>query len=63
MRVDPCSAPYTNVKTPHLHPLPFRKGRGEKLRTPANVAVVRNHLALSNVVLFARRDFSKQDRK
>jgi hypothetical protein len=22
--------PYRNVRTPHLHPLPFRKGRGEK---------------------------------
>jgi hypothetical protein len=58
MRVE---LPYPNVRTPHLHPLPFRKGRGEKLRTPENVAVVRHHLAFSNVVLFARRDLSKPD--
>jgi hypothetical protein len=63
MRVDSCSVPYPNVKTPHLHPLPFRKGRGEKLQMPENVAVVRHHPELSNVVLFARRDFSKPDRR
>ena len=55
--------PYPNVRTPHLHPLPFRKGRGEKLRTPDNAKVVRHHLALSNVVLFARRDLSKPDQR
>jgi len=33
--------PYLSVKTPHLHPLPFGKGRGEELRMPENVAVVR----------------------
>ena len=55
--------PYPNVRTPHLHPLPFRKGRGEKLRTPENVTVVRHHPALSNVVLFTRRDLSKPDRR
>ena len=63
MRVDSCSVPYPNVKTPHLHPLLFRKGRGEKLRTPENVAVVGDYPALSNVVLFVRRDFSKPDRR
>ena len=63
MRVDPCSVPYPNVETPHLHPFPFRKGSGEKLRTPENVAVVRHHPALSNVLLFARRDLSKPDRR
>ena len=51
--------PYPNVRTPHLHPLPFRKGRSENLRTPDTAKVVRHHLALSNVVLFARRDLSK----
>jgi hypothetical protein len=51
--------PYPNVKTPHLHPLPVRKGRGEKLGTPEKVAVVRHHPVFSNVVLFACRDFSK----
>jgi len=42
MRVDPCSVPYPNVKTPHLHPLPFHKG-SEKLRTPETAEVVRHH--------------------
>jgi hypothetical protein len=51
--------PYPNVRTPHLHPLPFRKGRGEKLGTPEKVAVVGHHPAFSNVGLFARRDLSK----
>jgi len=63
MRVDSCGAPYPNAKTPHFHPLSFRKGRGEKLQTPENVALVRHHPALSNVVLFARRDLSKPDRR
>ena len=49
--------PYPNVRTPHLppspgygvagHHLPFRKGRGEKLRTPDNAKIVRHHPALS----------------
>jgi hypothetical protein len=39
--------PYPNVRTPHLHPLPFHKGRGEELRTPQNAEVVRHHPALS----------------
>jgi len=63
MRVDPYSVPYPNARTPHLHPLPFRKRRGEKLQTPENVALVRHQPALSNVVLFARRDLSKPDRR
>jgi hypothetical protein len=34
MRVDPCSCRILDFRTPHLHPLPLRKGRGEKFRTP-----------------------------
>jgi hypothetical protein len=41
---------------------PFIMGEA-KLRTPENVTVVRYHLVLSNVVLIARRDFSKPDRR
>jgi len=34
--------PYPNVRTPHLHPLPFRKGRGGKLRVPQDAEAVRH---------------------
>jgi len=49
--------PYPNVRAPHLYPLPFRKGGGEKLRKLDNAKIVRHHPALSNVVLFAPRGF------
>jgi len=62
MRVDSCVCRIQTSK-PLTITSPLRKGRGEKLQTPENVAVVRHHPALSNVVLFARRDFSKPDRR
>ena len=34
--------PYPNVRTPHLHPLPFRKRRGGKLRVSQNAEAVRH---------------------
>ena len=38
----------------------YPRARIDWLITPENAEVVRHHPALSNVVLFARRDFSKQ---
>ncbi|PYI77978.1 MAG: hypothetical protein DMF05_13000, partial [Verrucomicrobia bacterium] len=37
----------------------YPRARIDWLITPENAEVVRHHPALSNVVLFARRDFSK----
>ena len=41
----------------------YPRARIDWLITPENAEVVRHHPALSNVVLFARRDFSKRGRK
>jgi len=41
----------------------YPQARIDWLITPENAEVVRHHPALSNVVLFARRDFSKQGRR
>jgi heptosyltransferase-1 len=41
----------------------YPRARIDWLITPENAEVVRNHPALSNVVLFARRDFSKRGRR
>ena len=41
----------------------YPRARIDWLITPENAEVVRHHPALSNVVLFARRDFSKPGRK
>ena len=41
----------------------YPRARIDWLITPENAEVVRNHPALSNVVLFARRDFSKPGQK
>jgi heptosyltransferase I len=41
----------------------FPRARIDWLITPENADIVRSHPALSNVVLFARRDFSKRGRR
>jgi heptosyltransferase-1 len=41
----------------------YPRARIDWLITPENAEVVRHHPALSNVVLFARRDFSKRGRR
>src|SRR5215468_9295985 len=41
----------------------YPRARIDWLITPENAEVVRHHPALSNVVLFARRDFSKPGQK
>jgi heptosyltransferase I len=41
----------------------YPRARIDWLITPENAEVVRSHPALSNVVLFARRDFSKRGRR
>src|SRR5262249_60526640 len=41
----------------------YPRARIDWLITPENAEVVRHHPALSNVVLFARRDFSKPGRR
>ena len=41
----------------------YPQARIDWLVTPENAEIVRSHPALSNVVLFARRDFSKRGRK
>jgi len=41
----------------------YPRARIDWLITPENAEVVRRHPALSNVVLFARRDFSKRGRR
>ena len=40
---------YPNVRTPHLHPLPFPKGRGKELQTLENAEAVRHHPARATV--------------
>jgi heptosyltransferase-1 len=41
----------------------YPRARIDWLITPENAEIVRYHPALSNVVLFARRDFSKRSNK
>ena len=41
----------------------YPRARIDWLITPENAEIVRYHPALSNVVLFARRDFSKRGRR
>ena len=41
----------------------YPRARIDWLITPENAEVVRHHPALSNVVLFARRDFAKRGRR
>jgi lipopolysaccharide heptosyltransferase I len=41
----------------------YPQARIDWLVTPENAEVVRNHPALSNIILFARRDFSKRGRR
>ena len=58
MKVGSCSW-RVQTSEPLTSSSPLLQVERRKLLTPTNAEVVLNHLALSNVVLFSRRDFSK----